>query len=523
MPRHAIASSLLLLGSLLVVGAPTAAAAPPERLLSLDAEATTPLGLAWAAQDRAPGGLVRIARLRDADGRPLALALERGRLFAPDFKLYLNGRETPTDAPTRLVYLHGTAEGWPGSSVAISIDASTGAWTGVLVRDDGAFDLTLPASAATAKGTVAAAAVVQPADLTGVARGAVSDVLEHPFATAAEKNAITAAAKKRVIPAPGGTFGASIAVETDHEFLAGETVEAGEALVHEVMAGVAELYERQLGVPLAIQSLFLYPEEDDPWNAPNPHTAGGAEVLCEFSSYWAQRRPLAAFPRNAALFFTGKTSRELGGQAWRGGLCNFSARSGSCPYGGYGIVVRQRFSLSTILVTAHELGHIFGSPHTHCYQPEIDQCYREERNCFSGTVSEPEDGGSVMSYCSASHMSLGEPGKHGNQSERVIGVMRGVVDRVAPTCMGRINDPYELAGAVEGTSATLTWVDPFGNETAWSVEQLVKGKWKQVKSLPANSTTVTLGVKPGEQSFRVRAKIKKDVSDYSAVVTVVVG
>ncbi len=521
MPRHAIASSLLLLLLLAVGGA--AAAAPAPRLLSLDAEATTPIGLAWAAQDSAPGALVRIAGLRDAEGRPLALALERGRLFAPDFKLYLNGRETPTDAPTRLVYLHGTAEDWPGSSVAISIDASTGAWSGMLVRSDGAFDLTLPAAAA-AKATVAAAAVVQPADSTGVARGAVSDVLDRALGSAAEKSAIAAAAKKRVIPAPGGVFGATIAVETDHEFLGTRSVEDGERSVHDIMAGVSELYERQLGVPLVISSLFLYPDPDDPWDAPNPHSGSNAEVLCEFASYWQSRRPLAAFPRNAALFFTGKSSSDIGGQAWRGGLCSFNARPGSCPFGGYGIVVRQRVAASMVLVTAHELGHVFGSAHTHCYQPEIDQCYAGEARCYSGPESEPEDGGSVMSYCGAWRMSLGEPGKYGNQSERVIGVMRGVVDRVAPTCMGRVNDPYELAGAAEGASATLTWVDPFGNETAWSVEQLVKGKWKQVKSLPANSTTVTITkLKPGEASFRVRAKIKKDVSDYSNVVTVVVG
>lgn len=520
MSRHATASCLLLVLIAVTAGSATAAPAPAPRLLSLDAEATTPMGLAWAAQDSAPGALVRIAGLRDADGRPLAFALERGRLFAPDFKLYLNGRETPTDAPTRLVYLHGTAEGWPGSSVAISIDAKSGAWSGMLVRSDGAFDLTLPA-AAVAKGTVAAAAVVQPADSTGAGRGAMTDVLERAFGSAAEKSAIAAAAKKRVIPAPGGIFGATIAVDTDHEFFGSRTVEEVEATVHDIIAGVSELYERQLGVPLVISSLFLYPDEGDPWNAPNPHSGANADVLCEFSSYWQAHRPLAAFPRNAALFFTGKASEDIGGQAWRGGLCNFSARNGSCPFGGYGIVVRQRVSASMVLVTAHELGHVFGSPHTHCYQPEIDQCYAGEARCYSGPESEPEDGGSVMSYCGAWRMSLGEPGKYGNQSERVVGVMRTVVDRVAPTCMGRVNDPYELAGAAEGASVTLTWVDPFGNETAWSVEQLVKGKWKQVKSLPANSTTVTIGgLKPGETSFRVRAKIKKDVSDYSGVVTV---
>jgi hypothetical protein len=294
--------------------------------------------------------------------------------------------------------------------------------------------------------------------------------------------------------------------------------------VHETIAGVSELYERQLGVPLSISSLYLYPDEDDPWNAPNPHSGTNAEVLCEFSSFWQAHRPLAQYPRNAAIFFTGKSSREISGQAFRGGLCNFTARPSSCPYGGYGIVVRNRFTQRNVLITAHELGHVFGSPHTHCYRPEIDQCYADEAGCFAGTVTEPPEGGSVMSYCSAANLSLGEPGLYGNQSERVIGVMRGLVDQVGPSCLGRINDPYALAAEAGDSSATLTWVDPFGNETGWSVEQLVKGKWKQVKSLPANSTTVTITkLKAGVASFRVRAKIKKDVSDYSAAVEVTIG
>jgi len=98
------------------------------------------------------------------------------------------------------------------------------------------------------------------------------------------------------------------------------------------------------------------------------------------------------------------------------------------------------------------------------------------------------------------------------------------VGSVAPTCLARTNDPYALTGEGAPGSATLSWVDPFSTETAWIVEQrLANGKFKQVKSLPANTTNFTVTkLKPGANAFRVRAKFKKDFSDYSGLVTVTV-
>jgi hypothetical protein len=269
---------------------------------------------------------------------------------------------------------------------------------------------------------------------------------------------------------------------------------------------------------LTIESLSLYSDPDDPWNAPNPHTGAHADVLCEFSRFWQTNRPRATYPRDAALFFTGKSSDEISGQAFLATLCNFTARASACPEGGYGIVVRGRVVQRDILVTAHELGHVFGSHHTHCYEPPIDMCHSGESRCYLGPVSAPADGGSVMSYCDEAYLSMGEPGKYGDRSERVEGVIGALVaQRRGPTCLVREGDPYELAATVDSGVATLSWVDPFDTETGWQVEQLVKGKFKLVKSLPPNATSYATS-KAG--TYRVRAKFKKDVSDYSAAVTV---
>src|SRR6185295_18331005 len=135
------------------------------------------------------------------------------------------------------------------------------------------------------------------------------------------------------------------------------------------------------------------------------------------------------------------------------------------------------------VVTAHELGHVFGSKHTHCYDPPIDNCYSGEPGCYEGPTSTPADGGgSVMSYCSPIILSMGEPGRFGVDSQRVEEVIRGLVNAVGPSCLARTNDPYALVGEAAPASATLSWVDPFGTEANWLVEQrLPNGKFKQVK------------------------------------------
>ena len=506
-----------LLALSLTLSAPLAAG--PLTLRSFDAASARPAEVAREARASAPGTLFRITGLPGAAGEALTLDLETATLFAPDFHLYVDGRDRGNEAVSRLTLLRGTVEEWPRSSVALTLNSETGAWSGTVVAGDRLYEVSVPAGAK-AQGPIARSAVVRQAAVDPLAKGDLTDVLEPP---AGLSKALSD--KGKLIVPPGSEFQATIAVESDYELYAlYEDVDAATEYLTSLIAGVSELYFRQLGISLTVSSLSLYTSADDPWNAPNPHSGATADVLCEFSSFWQKFRPVKTYPRNGAVFFTGKSSDDIGGQAWRSSLCNYTTRPSSCPYGGYGIVVISRRKGTDTFVTAHELGHVFGSRHTHCYDPPIDQCHTGEQFCYSGAESTPEDGGSVMSYCSPRNLSLGEPGKYGVDSQRVEEVIRGFVDVMGPSCLVVTSAPFGLQ--VEGApgSATLTWTDPFGNESNWLVEQRqANGKFKQVKSLPPNTTSVTITkLKPGPNAFRIRAKVKKDFSVYSELVTVTV-
>jgi uncharacterized repeat protein (TIGR01451 family) len=162
------------------------------------------------------------------------------------------------------------------------------------------------------------------------------------------------------------------------------------------------------------------------------------------------------------MMLSGKQSSgsSASGIGWLNALCS----------GSYGYTFSQvfKFAGSTasndVSLVAHELGHNFGSRHTHCYPTAttpIDTCYSGESGCYSGTPAcptpftiTPINGGPVtnvkgtlMSYCHLLSGCSASPVFH----PQTVDVIGPIVDGKVNVCV------FPDSGA---TTPTLSTVSP---------------------------------------------------------------
>jgi cysteine-rich repeat protein len=188
---------------------------------------------------------------------------------------------------------------------------------------------------------------------------------------------------------------ADVAIETDQELLAkfDDEEDALDYLAALAAAGSA-IYENDVGVRLRFSYIRLW-DHTDPWT-----TSSTVDALYEVQNWWnTPTNGFSTMDRDLTHFISGKT--VSGGVAYLGVLCN--------PYWAYGVSqVFGSFNLSSpsqiwdVVVLTHEIGHNFGSPHSHCYDPPVDRCYNNEGGCYSGPIVVTR--GTIMSYC---HLSGG--------------------------------------------------------------------------------------------------------------------
>jgi hypothetical protein len=294
------------------------------------------------------------------------------------------------------------------------------------------------------------------------------------------------------------------AVETDYEFYQlFDNLGLAAEYVTDVMAFVSALYGNEIDTDLLIGQVSLYSHAGDPWGQSSPTCS-----LFEFGRYWNDHR--AAVDRDAAVMFSGKNNG--GGVAWLGVICDgaFSYNAGSCPGllpavdnygGGYAYVgtMDGNFDLGSpqlvwdILATAHEIGHNFNSPHSHCYggilgnSSPVDGCYAGEcgANCYctqtppppAPPVGVPGIGtliggipgtgtGTIMSYC---HL------RSGGNSNVTFSFGTGQIHGVAAGREATYMKSYvgSLGSCVADQAGALRFADGFetGTLLRWSSSQ----------------------------------------------------
>jgi len=154
---------------------------------------------------------------------------------------------------------------------------------------------------------------------------------------------------------------------------------------------VKQVYQNEQ-ITLQLSQIFV-------WTSVDPYATltNTGQILSSFSN----NRPAASVNGDLAHFLDCR-SNSLGGIAYIGALCNSGTKHGfSSIYYSYSSL--PTFSWSVFIVS-HELGHNFGSRHTHWCgwtlpngtTGRIDSCSAGEGSCGSITKATK---GTIMSYC----------------------------------------------------------------------------------------------------------------------------
>lgn len=180
-----------------------------------------------------------------------------------------------------------------------------------------------------------------------------------------------------------------ISVETDYQLnqVFNGDLGAETAYATALLGAASARYEEQIGTMLTYPYLQFYTTPNDPWSTPE---SGGSmiDMLNEFVPAWSGNIPndgrIGHFLSGAGLG---------GGVAYLGVLCDSDEQFSFAVSGNIGGDTPFPVAVGPLnwdfMVFTHETGHNFDSPHTHDYNPQID-------NCAGGSCITD---GTIMSYC----------------------------------------------------------------------------------------------------------------------------
>lgn len=491
----------------LAVAAPTVAAA----------------AAASAALATAPGGQLTIALQLEGDSAPSSLQLQRRDVWSPGAQVVVHtaaGVSHQAPPPTR--WFAGSLAGVRGSSVMLAVHPD-GRMAGTAARPGSSWSLTAaaagPTTAAAGSGrlvghkltnvtrpTTAAAAAQRPSRRCGNK--------PRPVTVGQTTAAPVAAAATATQVASTGPLQATIAIDTDSEFCAlfGSVQDAAD-YVALLVAYLDVVYSREVGVGIRLGRLELRPNKTATDYPATYNNLGRVETaLAAVTTWWNTNRQ--DVPRALVIYLSGQTRVKDVAMAGDEVLCDwYKAKQNNQPSSNeaYGFVswIDGDFRWNGINnpagVTwdvfnfAHEVGHIFGAPHTHEFcnilgNPNtVDDCARSDGypylgqwksscpqpngygklpNCTAQPTAFGGGPGTIMSYCDMVNgriqdvsMTLGLNHPCGNAPDRVVQVIKNHValrNRLYPSCLvgGPVPSPSPSPSPSPKPEPAGSWTDP---------------------------------------------------------------
>lgn len=182
---------------------------------------------------------------------------------------------------------------------------------------------------------------------------------------------------------------ARIAVDTDYQFTAnlfGNNTTNSAFYAQTLMAASSTVFERDVNVRLMVPYIRVWSTNTSPYT----NVTNNNQFLDALLNTW--NSSMGHIQREATH---GLSGRGLGGGlAYVNALCHPTYAYGvSANLGGFfpQPIVDNSHQNWDLMVVTHELGHNFGSGHTHSYEPPIDNCGNGDCSAAYNTT--------VMSYC----------------------------------------------------------------------------------------------------------------------------
>lgn len=429
-----------------------------------------------------------------APGERADVRLTRFEIYAPGARIWKVDGNRRTELPrSRMAFFRGLTEDDPDLRIFVAVDPDTGRFEGLAISLRGTYEIR-PFGGRRHLVTVPDYFLPENGRARPLSWKCGQSDAEAPLDLLREESAHSPAGDTPVEPLFGAALSSlhtvTIAVDTDNELLlqkfSNNTTNATN-YVAALIAAMNVIYERDLNIRLlqGDTNLRVLP---DPYSAPSDPSGLVTDAqLSELANYWFANN--GGITRGLVMMLSGKSPDPFlsSGRAYvSNALCSTSL--------GYSFNQVYKFAVNTgatdAFIVGHELGHNFGSPHTHNpagYNPPIDTCATTSNatlfNCVTQCGAQcplrtsdgalacnacplpttingvPNVTGTLMSYCHLIDNCDAARVFHPRTVDLITGVITPrigicVFPVITPPTISQVNPNHGLASG--GTSVTIT-------------------------------------------------------------------